>query len=127
MSYTKESQWPLLLKILIALLFCAFHVEAADSTNTVRLAVGKTYSLDLDSNPSTGYHWKLTSPTNQVVVQVASTYEPMAHAEGMVGSGGSEHWTFKAVAKGRAQVGLKYARPWEKEAIETKNVLIICE
>jgi predicted secreted protein len=33
----------------------------------------------------------------------------------MVGAGGSEIWTFKAVGRGRTVVRLKCVRPWEQD------------
>ena len=95
------------MRILAALLLCAFRIQAADSTNEVKLAVGQTYSIDLDSNPTTGYSWRLVSPTNSVFMLVTNTYEPRKNTERLVGSGGMEHWTFKAVgpAPFRAEPG----------------------
>ncbi len=113
--------------ILAALSFCALHLQAADNTNEVNLAVGQTYSLDLDSNPTTGYGWKLASPTNGVFMLVTNTYEPGKNAASVVGSGGVEHWTFKAVGKGRAELVLEYVRPWKKKAVSRKAVTVVCE
>jgi inhibitor of cysteine peptidase len=115
------------IKIPAVLLLCAFRMLAADSTNEVKLAVGQTYSIDLDSNPTTGYSWALASPTNGVFMLVTNTYEPRKTAAGVVGSGGVEHWTFKAVGKGRAELTLEYMRPWEKVAVNRKDVTIVCE
>ncbi len=33
----------------------------------------------------------------------------------MVGAGGREVWTFRAVGRGECKIGLKYVRPWEKD------------
>jgi len=115
------------MRILAALLLCAFRIQAADSTNEVKLAVGQTYTIDLDSNPTTGYSWRLVSPTNSVFMLVTNTYGPKKNTERLVGSGGVEHWTFKAVGKGRAELVLEYMRPWEKEAVNRKDVTIVCE
>ena len=114
-------------RILAALLFCAFQLQAADSTNEVKLAVGQTYSINLDSNPTTGYSWKLASPTNQVFMLVTNSYKPRKNTTRVVGSGGVERWTFKTVGKGRAELALEYVRPWEKEAVGRTNVAIVCE
>jgi inhibitor of cysteine peptidase len=109
------------------LLLCACQVQAGDTTNEVKLAVGQTYTIDLDSNPTTGYSWRLASPTNKVFMLVTNTYEPRANNQRLVGSGGVEHWTFKAVGKGRAELALEYVRPWEKVTVNRKDVTIVCE
>ena len=115
------------MKILTVLLFCGFRIFAADTTNEVKLAVGQTYSIDLDSNPTTGYSWKLASPTNSVFMLVTNSYEPGKHPTGMVGVGGVEHWIFKTMQKGRAELTLEYMRPWEKVAVKTNSLAIVCQ
>ena len=115
------------MKILTVLLLCGFRILAADSTNEVKLAVGQTYSISLDSNPTTGYSWKLASPTNSVFELVTNSYEPGKHPNGMVGVGGVEHWTIKAIGKGRAELTLDYMRPWEKVAVKTNALTIVCQ
>ena len=111
----------------VLLCLCGFRILAADNTNEVKLAVGQTYSVDLDSNPTTGYSWKLASPTNSVFMLVTNSYEPGKHPTDMVGVGGVEHWTFKAMQKGRAELTLEYMRPWEKMAVKTNSLTIICQ
>jgi inhibitor of cysteine peptidase len=115
------------MRLLATILLCAGCIQAAAGTNEIQLALGQTYSLHLDSNPTTGYRWCLVSPSNQVVMLVTNSYEPSAHKAGLVGSGGMEQWTFKAVGKGRTELALAYARSWEKVAVRKTNVVIICK
>jgi len=115
------------MRLLATLLFCASLSQAADRPGEIKLTPGQTFSLHLNSNPTTGYRWGLASPTNQIVQLVTNRYEPAKHKAGMVGSGGVEHWTFKAVGKGRTELVLEYARSWEKSAISKTNVVIVCE
>jgi inhibitor of cysteine peptidase len=115
------------MKLLATILLCAGCLRAAAGTNEIQLAVGQTYSLHLDSNPTTGYRWSLVSPANQVVVLVTNSYEPSAHKAGLVGFGGMEHWTFKAVGQGRTELVLEYARSWEKVAVRKTNVVVVCK
>ena len=115
------------MKLLTVLLLCGIRILAADTTNEVKLAVGQTYSIDLDSNPTTGYSWKLASPTNSVFMLVTNSYEQGKHPNGMVGVGGVEHWTFKSIQKGRAELTLEYMRPWEKVAVKTNSLTIVCQ
>jgi inhibitor of cysteine peptidase len=40
----------------------------------------------------------------------------------MVGAGGTEIWTFRAVRKGKTTLTLGYVRPWEKGIAPVKTV-----
>ena len=81
----------------------------------VEVAVGREFSVTLASNATTGYHWELAAPLDEAIVKlVGSTYQ--APATGLIGAGGQEIWTFRAVGRGQTVIQLKYVRPWEKDA-----------
>jgi len=73
--------------------------------------------VKLRSNRTTGYSWaELKDKTDTKVLKSdGGSYEVNAHPEGMVGVGGVETFTFTAVAPGRTEIALGYARPWEKD------------
>jgi inhibitor of cysteine peptidase len=78
------------------------------------VALGQEFNITLASNPTTGYHWELADPLDQAVVKlVASEYKDTQTR--MLGAGGQEIWTFRAVSRGQTLVNLKYVRPWEKD------------
>ncbi len=78
------------------------------------MAVEREFSVTLPSNPTTGYHWELAAPLAEGIVKLMdSTYQ--APATGLLGAGGEEIWTFKAVGRGETVIELKYVRPWEKD------------
>jgi len=84
------------------------------------VAVGQEFSITLASNPTTGYHWELAAPLDDAVVQqVASEYKTSETR--MLGTGGQEIWTFKAVSTGQTVISLKYVRPWEKDVAPVKT------
>jgi predicted secreted protein len=85
----------------------------SDPGKPIAVEVGKEFSLVLASNPTTGYGWSLASdPDEKVIIPAGSGYRPSA--SGLMGAGGAETWTFKAVGKGRTVIVLRYSRPWEK-------------
>jgi predicted secreted protein len=45
----------------------------------------------------------------------------------LVGAGGKEVWTFKAVSEGKTEIALKYFRPWETnvEPVEKTNFVVV--
>ena len=48
--------------------------------------------------------------------------EYVAAAAGLVGSGGREIWSFRAVCPGKANIAFKYFRPWEKDVPPAKSL-----
>lgn len=92
---------------------------------TVQAKAGKTFAVTLTSNPSTGYSWGLAAePDKKLVTFVKSNY---THGKSNAdGAGGTETWTFKAVAKGKTTITLEYLRSWEKKsAIQTQTYDVV--
>ena len=93
------------------------------------MKVGDEFVLTLESNPSTGYLWRLAvKPDENTVKLVSSEYRAVPDAN-RVGAGGNEVWTFLATGKGKAEISLIYVRPWEKDKppARTARVIIIVE
>ncbi len=84
--------------------------------------LGQTIVLTLESNATTGYSWQLADPIDTKVVELISD-NYLAPQTGLVGAGGVEEWTFKAIGKGKAKIKLEYVRPWEKDQapVETQT------
>ncbi len=77
--------------------------------------VGGTVTVDLESNPSTGYHWELVGIDQQTAVleqQGEPVYEPDVQESDMVlGAGGTTSWTFLGLSAGTAEVTMGYFPP----------------
>lgn len=89
----------------------------------IETAVGQEFSIQLVSNPSTGYGWRLSSPSDgKVVSLVTNTYIHEKTEPRLCGSGGHEIWTFRAAGKGKIEIVMEYLRPWETDVppIQTK-------
>jgi len=83
---------------------------------TVTVAKGQRIVIRLAGNPTTGYSWALAKLEGDAVEQVGKVqYEPKRVPRGIVGSGGTFRFTFKAVKLGKATLRLAYRRPWEKK------------
>jgi predicted secreted protein len=89
------------------------RVTATSPTDAENLFVvtGEDFTVALASNPSTGYSWTLAQSPPSWLVQVDKTY--VATNPGVIGSGGTEHWTFRATVAGSATLVFQYERPWE--------------
>ena len=82
--------------------------------DTFETTVGKTFTVALDANMSTGYNWTQTTKDTNVVAYVDIAYVATASSTQVVGGSGTVTFTFKAVGKGTTTIHLAYARPWEK-------------
>src|SRR5262245_2505749 len=83
---------------------CVYAPEAR-AGETVELAPsqakqGEQFTVTLDANPTTGYSWQLDKTYDDTVVKLVGS-EYKRGASGMVGSGGKQIWTFKAVGAGK--------------------------
>jgi len=86
----------------------------------IGIAVGQQFVIKLVSNPTTGYGWQLAKPLDTTVLQcVTNAY--VGSDSKLCGAGGHEVWTFKAVGQGKADISMKYVRPWEKDVPADKT------
>ncbi|MCX6062799.1 MAG: protease inhibitor I42 family protein [Caldiserica bacterium] len=81
--------------------------------DTFETTVGKTFTIALDANMTTGYNWSQTIKDTSVIAYVDNAYVAAATDPQIVGGGGTDTFTFKAVGKGTTTITLYYARPWE--------------
>ena len=104
----KKTTW-LFLALCFALVlpaFCANSFFIATRSGTV-------FKITIDSNPTTGYSWRLgAKPDARLVKPAGSRF--IAPQTKLVGAGGKEVWTFRALKPGKTKLSLEYARPWEK-------------
>jgi len=86
----------------------------ARSDSIINVTVGEDFTIDLDANPTTGYHWDLLQIEQQdcIVEQAGEPeYVPDTHDEGMVGVGGTETWYFHSNTEGDAVIEFGYFAP----------------
>jgi inhibitor of cysteine peptidase len=81
--------------------------------DTFETTVGKTFTIALDANATTGYSWSQTIGDKTLVTFIGNEYEAEARDPQVVGGGGTDTFAFKAVRKGTTTITLTYARPWE--------------
>ena len=86
-------------------------IDASSSGKTVNIAVGGTLTVTLDSNVTTGYSWELKEIGDTDVLQKTDN-KYVAPANGAIGAGGKEVWTFKALAAGTSTLTMYYSQPW---------------
>lgn len=76
--------------------------------DSIRVAEGTTFVIELEGNPTTGYSWAPEANPNAELVstkQVTNSTLP--------GAPGMQQLTFRATATGSSTLVLNYARPFE--------------
>jgi inhibitor of cysteine peptidase len=102
--------WLLVVAGLVAVACTTARLPSA--AESIEVEAGARFSLTLDANPTTGYQWRFVQPADEGVVRrVGTQYTP--RTPGLLGGGGTEVWTFQAVARGTTTIRLEYVRPWE--------------
>ncbi len=93
-----------------------YEMTRDDNGRTLKVKVGDVIRVKLKSNRTTGYSWALTGKTDAKVLKSGEVeYKVDEHPAGMVGVGGNDFCTFTALAPGKTDISLGYARPWEKD------------
>ena len=93
-----------------------YEMTKDDDGKTLKVKVGDVIRVKLKSNRTTGYSWVLTGKTDAKLLKSGEVeYKVDEHPAGMVGVGGNDFCTFTALAPGKTDISLGYARPWEKD------------
>ncbi|MBA7632655.1 hypothetical protein ES703_40207 [subsurface metagenome] len=102
---------------------CAAEVKAySDPVETIGIGANKEFIIliALESNPTTGYSWE-ASYDETMLELVEETYELGEYAQqGVVGAGGTELFSFRALKSGEVEITMVYKRSWEEEALDQK-------
>jgi inhibitor of cysteine peptidase len=96
-----------------------------DTDGTEFVSSGKTLTISLQGNPTTGYNWVYTGGEG-IVKEVSSGYLPST--PGLVGSGGQFVFVFEGVSPGETELRFSYARPWEKATpVEFRSYILLVD
>jgi inhibitor of cysteine peptidase len=100
------------------------RVQVGTLGERVHVRVGDEVVLRLPENPSTGYRWQLEPPHGSLELADDAYVRPR---DGAVGSGGERHFTLRATNSGQAEIQLRLARSWERQAIRQGSVAVTIE
>jgi len=90
-----------------------FNVQK-DIVKDITVTAGETFRVILSSNITTGFSWSENATIEDAaVLQQLDHYFNESNAGDVVGSAGTEVWTFKALQTGTTTVTNEYSRPWE--------------
>jgi len=105
------------------------NIDENDADSQVELEQGQILVVTLESNPTTGYRWELAETQESILEQMgeaefkqSDTGEPP-----LVGAGGWEIFSFKAISAGQMTLQLGYHRPWEEgvEPVKTFSIQVV--
>ncbi|MDQ1353864.1 MAG: inhibitor of cysteine peptidase [Acidobacteriota bacterium] len=109
-----------------------FMMSDTEETAVTVHGIGE-FSIKIKSNPTTGYSWAVQEikPEDLVKFKEVKTKEPGQEGSQppMLGAPTYEILTFDALKPGKAEIHLKYRRPWEKDVapIKTHKVIVTIE
>ena len=100
--------------------------DASYSGKTIEISAGDSLTLTLDSNPTTGFSWALKGIGNESVLEQTGHEFKAAPANDppLLGAGGKEIWTFKALNRGSSTISMEYIRPWEQN-VEPQETFVL--
>ena len=94
----------IVLAVLIAIGFMVFKINKKGSSKTE----GATFTFSLDSNSSTGYSWK-EKVSVKGIIDVSHEYDNSGCPPDVVGCGGKNVYTVKALKPGRVKLTMTYS------------------
>lgn len=105
-------------------------ITEAENGGEVLLKAGQVLTVQLESNPTTGYGWAVTGCDETVLRSEGDPqYVAEPQAGNRTGAGGWEVFHFQPVHAGETRLELAYRRPWEKdvEPVEVFTVAVTVE
>ena len=85
------------------------------------LPVGETFTVELESNPSTGYSWQVIDLGPCEQASDPEYLAPESDAD-VVGAASAERLSFTRVGSEAGALVLEYRRPWEDASIPAEKV-----
>lgn len=93
---------------------------------TVTLPESGLVALKLDSNPSTGYGWEMSS-SSKAVSKVGSSFTIPSSADTRVGVPGTEIMVLAVTQPGTYNIRMDYKRSWEKLSLQNFSFTVIAK
>jgi inhibitor of cysteine peptidase len=98
-------------------------VDGSYAGKEVEIVAGGSLTVTLESNPTTGFQWELAGISDEAVLELVDQ-EFVAPETALVGAGGKELWTFKALNEGVSEISMEYRRPWEQDVQPAETFIL---
>ena len=79
---------------------------------TIEIKFGETFSLELESIPSSGYSWQWINDEPSILIEKTDSSFHSEHPN-RPGNNGVEIWKFKGIKNGKATIRMEYKRVWD--------------
>jgi inhibitor of cysteine peptidase len=117
-SITKVILFLLILVFICMVPFC--FARKPGEAKVIKTQVGKNFIIVLKANATTGYQWQFAQPLDENMLKLIRLEYEQDNRE-LIGAGGKQVWSFKALRAGRTIICFKYVRPWEKNILPVKE------
>lgn len=94
-------------------------LTAQDHGKLIKCQTRQELTIELESNPSTGYTWQVIKGDTLHLRLLREEYVPGTTER--MGAAGKQRLHFQTLTTGRAPLLLEYRRPWEKEVEAVKS------
>lgn len=84
-------------------------------TKNMVVQLGSTITLELPSNRTTGFSWKIESFDNDYIAVLDHAYHTQDGDPKLMGKGGLETWKLKTLKKGITNITLSYRQQWRTD------------
>lgn len=99
-----------------------YKIENEDEMS-VQVGVDGCFGIEVVSNRTTGFSWKVILPETKALKIVREEFLPPP-MNGMAGAAGKMHWCFRALKRGEWKIEFVYIRPWEKDQPPARRVIL---
>jgi inhibitor of cysteine peptidase len=89
----------------------------SDTSQDIVVRTGEVFTIELASNPTTGYQWELDFDHTRVKL-LGDEHRRMGVG---IGAGGVQEFTIQPLETGSTSIRASYKRAWEKEPIERRE------
>lgn len=86
----------------------------SETSETREVKVGEEFTIELESNPSTGYRWTMTTRPDESILGLTGDYYEAPETDA-VGAPGKQFYRFKALKAGQTTMAFQYARSFEPD------------
>ncbi len=82
---------------------------------------GVKFTIELESNPSTGYMWHILYFNKSILKLISSDF---ARPTKQIGTAGIQRFIFEAAKEGTTNIKLIYKRSWDRETMKSNEFLV---
>jgi inhibitor of cysteine peptidase len=93
--------------------------------NAALVSQGQNFTIQLQSNPSTGYHWEPTYDNSTITLMNRAFASSVSTESAIVGVGGTDLFTFQGIKQGTSIITFNNISPSNATANSTSYTVVI--